>query len=98
MSRSPMSPADLKRDARLPRLVSLAGTQETGGAGAREPWRRSSSRHCATGCQGWVEIESEWKAGKRERTARAELAPGHARLPCACLFRFRVLVAVTDEI
>src|SRR5258708_39548498 len=34
-----------------------------------EDWRRSSFRHYATGCEGRVEIESEWTARKRERAA-----------------------------
>ena len=32
-----------------------------------EDWRWSSFRHYATGCEGTVEIESEWKARRRER-------------------------------
>jgi REP-associated tyrosine transposase len=43
-----------------------------------EDWDWSSFRHYATGCEGRVEIESEWTARKRERAAgergpRAEL-------------------------
>jgi REP-associated tyrosine transposase len=34
-----------------------------------EDWEWSSFRHYATGCEGPVEIESEWMARKRERTA-----------------------------
>jgi putative transposase len=34
-----------------------------------EDWEWSSFRHYATGCEGRVEIESEWTARKRERTA-----------------------------
>jgi len=34
-----------------------------------EDWEWSSFRHYATGCEGRVEIESEWTAGKRERAA-----------------------------
>ena len=34
-----------------------------------EDWEWSSFRHCATGCEGRVEIESEWTARKRERAA-----------------------------
>jgi len=30
----------------------------------------SSFRHCVTGCEGAVEIESEWTARKRERAER----------------------------
>jgi len=33
-----------------------------------EEWEWSSFRHYATGCEGPVEIESEWTARKRERT------------------------------
>jgi hypothetical protein len=33
-----------------------------------EEWEWSSFGHYATGCEGRVEIESEWTAGKRERT------------------------------
>jgi REP-associated tyrosine transposase len=35
-----------------------------------EDWEWSSFRHYATGCEGRVEIESEWTARKRERAAR----------------------------
>jgi len=31
-----------------------------------EDWEWSSFRHYATGCEGQVEIESEWTARKRE--------------------------------
>jgi putative transposase len=34
-----------------------------------EEWAWSSFRHYATGCEGRVEIESEWTARKRERAA-----------------------------
>ena len=34
-----------------------------------EEWEWSSFRHCATGWEGRVEIESEWTARKRERAA-----------------------------
>ena len=34
-----------------------------------EDWAWSSFRHYATGCEGTVEIESEWTARKRERAA-----------------------------
>jgi putative transposase len=34
-----------------------------------EDWDASSFRHYATGCEGIVEIESEWTARKRERVA-----------------------------
>ena len=34
-----------------------------------EDWEWSSFRHYATGCEGTVEIESEWTARKRERAA-----------------------------
>ena len=34
-----------------------------------EGWQWSSFRHCATGLEGHVEIESEWTARKRERAA-----------------------------
>ncbi len=34
-----------------------------------EVWEWSSFRHYATGCEGRVEIESEWTARKRERAA-----------------------------
>jgi putative transposase len=34
-----------------------------------EDWQWSSFRHCATGAEGRVEIESEWTARKRERAA-----------------------------
>jgi putative transposase len=34
-----------------------------------EDWERSSFRHYATGCEGRVEIESEWTVRKRERAA-----------------------------
>jgi putative transposase len=36
-----------------------------------EDWEWSSFRHYATGCEGRVEIESEWTARKRERAAGA---------------------------
>jgi len=36
---------------------------------APEDWEWSSFRHYATGCEGRVEIESEWNARKRERAA-----------------------------
>jgi REP-associated tyrosine transposase len=39
-----------------------------------EDWAWSSFRHYATGCEGTVEIESEWTARKRERAA-ARLCP-----------------------
>jgi REP-associated tyrosine transposase len=39
-----------------------------------EDWIWSSFRHYATGCEGQVEIESEWTARKRERAA-GQLAP-----------------------
>jgi putative transposase len=32
-----------------------------------EDWRWASFRHCATGEEGTVEIESHWTAWKRER-------------------------------
>jgi len=46
-----------------------------------EKWEWSSFRHYATGCEGRVEIESEWTARKRERAAgtlcpAAVLRPG----------------------
>ncbi len=34
-----------------------------------EDWEWGSFRHCASGCEGRVEIESEWTARKRERAA-----------------------------
>jgi putative transposase len=34
-----------------------------------EDWEWSSFRHYASGCEGRVEIESEWTARKRERAA-----------------------------
>jgi putative transposase len=34
-----------------------------------EDWEWSSFRHYATGCEGRLEIESEWTARKRERAA-----------------------------
>jgi putative transposase len=34
-----------------------------------EDWEWSSFRHYATGCEGRVEIESEWNARRRERAA-----------------------------
>ena len=34
-----------------------------------EDWERRSFRHYATGCEGTVELESEWTARKRERVA-----------------------------
>jgi putative transposase len=40
-----------------------------------EEWEWSSFRHYATGCDGGVEIESEWTARKRERAA-GRLCPG----------------------
>ena len=40
-----------------------------------EDWPWSSFRHYATGCDGRVEIESEWTARKRERAA-GKLCPG----------------------
>jgi putative transposase len=40
-----------------------------------EDWQWSSFRHYATGCEGPVEIESEWAARKRER-ASGGLCPG----------------------
>jgi putative transposase len=39
-----------------------------------EDWEWSSFRHYATGCEGRVQIESEWTARKRERAA-GELSP-----------------------
>jgi hypothetical protein len=39
-----------------------------------EDWEWSSFRHYATGCEGRVEIESEWTARKRER-ATGRLCP-----------------------
>ena len=39
-----------------------------------EDWEWSSFRHYATGCEGRVEIESEWTARRRERAA-GELCP-----------------------
>jgi putative transposase len=39
-----------------------------------EDWEWSSFRHYANGCEGRVEIESEWTARKRERAA-AKLSP-----------------------
>jgi putative transposase len=39
-----------------------------------EDWVWSSFRHYATGCEGRVEIESEWTARKRERAA-GKLSP-----------------------
>ena len=39
-----------------------------------EDWEWSSFRHYATGCEGRVEIESEWTARKRERAA-GKLSP-----------------------
>jgi putative transposase len=39
-----------------------------------EDWRWSSFRHYATGCEGRVEIESEWTARKRRR-AEGRLPP-----------------------
>jgi REP-associated tyrosine transposase len=39
-----------------------------------EDWQWSSFRHYATGCEGVVEIESEWAARKRER-ATGRLCP-----------------------
>jgi len=39
-----------------------------------EDWEWSSFRHYATGCEGRVEIESEWTARKRER-AEGKLRP-----------------------
>jgi putative transposase len=42
-----------------------------------EDWEWSSFRHYATGCEGRVEIESEWTARKRERAA-GKLCPGGA--------------------
>jgi putative transposase len=47
-------------------------------AGA-EDWEWSSFRHHATGCEGRVEIESEWTARKRER-AEGKLCPA-VKLP-----------------
>lgn len=44
-----------------------------------EDWAWSSFRHYATGCEGLVEIESEWTARKREREeqpSRAARSPG----------------------
>jgi len=40
-----------------------------------EDWPWSSFRHYATGCQGRVEIESEWTARRRERLAGRLPAP-----------------------
>jgi putative transposase len=39
-----------------------------------EDWQWSSFRHCATGCEWRVEIESEWTARKRER-AEGKIPP-----------------------
>jgi hypothetical protein len=41
-----------------------------------EDWEWSSFRHYATGCEGRVEIESEWTARKRERAAGRLLSRG----------------------
>jgi putative transposase len=40
-----------------------------------EDWESSSFRHYATGCEGRVEVESEWTARKRER-AEGKLCGG----------------------
>ena len=40
-----------------------------------ENWEWSSFRHCATGAEGRVEVESEWTARKRER-AEGNFVPG----------------------
>ncbi len=37
--------------------------------GRPEDWEWSSFRHYATGCEGRVEIESEWTANRRDRAA-----------------------------
>jgi REP-associated tyrosine transposase len=42
---------------------------KAGLCGRPEDWEWSSFRHYATGCEGRVEIESEWTARKRERAA-----------------------------
>jgi putative transposase len=42
---------------------------KAGLCGRPEDWEWSSFRHYATGCEGRVEIESEWTARKREREA-----------------------------
>jgi putative transposase len=42
---------------------------KAGLCGHPEDWEWSSFRHYATGCEGRVEIESEWTARKRERAA-----------------------------
>lgn len=45
-----------------------------------EDWEWSSFRHYATGCEGPVEIESEWTARRRER-AEGKISPAVERLP-----------------
>jgi putative transposase len=45
-----------------------------------EDWQWSSFRHYATGCEGRVEIESEWTARKRAR-AGGEIATSHRTTP-----------------
>ena len=47
---------------------------KAGLCGRPEDWEWSSFRHYATGCEGPVEIESEWTARKRER-ATGRLCP-----------------------
>jgi hypothetical protein len=46
-----------------------------------EDWEWSSFRHYATGCEGRVEIESEWTARKRERATGGLCAA--VELPCS---------------
>jgi hypothetical protein len=44
-----------------------------------EDWEWSSFRHYSTGCEGIVEIESEWTARKRERAACRLCDPTQAK-------------------
>lgn len=47
-----------------------------------EHWKWSSFRHCATGFEGVVEIESQWTAQRREQqTGRPDWVPGLPPLP-----------------
>jgi REP-associated tyrosine transposase len=49
--------------------ISIAIRVKRGLCECAEEWQWSSFRHYATGCEGRVEIESEWTARKRERAA-----------------------------
>jgi putative transposase len=61
------------------RYIHRNPVKEAGLCERPEDWEWSSFRHYSTGCEGRVEIESEWTARKRERAA-GRLCPA-AELP-----------------